>query len=255
MIQTLIIICAVLFALMIVGVLVGLIVAVKRSTPKGKGDFGENTVAKALGGTIPGTQYLVNDLLFEISGNSCQIDHVFINRNGIWVIETKNYAGTIYGEDSYKEWTQVLGNGSTVNKFYNPVKQNGTHIYRLKEYLNANIYLFSAVVFLDHADITNVKSDCTFSINELKTLKERDTGIALSSEQMKYYYQKLLELKTESTLTKQEHIENIHEMQYNVQHGICPHCKIKLVLRNGRHGEFYGCPNYPKCKFTLKKEN
>ncbi|MDE6411241.1 MAG: NERD domain-containing protein [Clostridia bacterium] len=251
MIQTIIIIGAALFALMIIGVLVGLIVAVKRSTPTGKGDFGENAVAKALGGTVQGKQYLINDLLFEISGHSCQIDHVFINRNGIWVIETKNYAGTIYGEDSYREWKQVLGDGSTVNPFYNPVKQNKTHIYRLKEYLNADIYLLSAVVFLDNADITNVKSDCTFSINELQTIKERDTGIILSAEQMEYYYQKLLELKTGSTVTKQEHIENIHEMQYNVQHGICPHCKVRLVLRNGRNGKFYGCPNYPKCNFTM----
>ena len=249
MIRIIIIILAVLFALMLVGLLVG----VKRSTPAGKGDFGENAVAKALGGTIEGKQYLINDLLFEISGHSCQIDHVFINRNGVWVIETKNYAGTIYGEDSYKEWTQVLGNGSTVNKFYNPVKQNVTHIYRLKEYLDTNIYLLSAVVFLDRADLTNIKSDCTFSIYELQTIKERDTGIILSPEQMEYYYRKLSELKNNSTVTKTEHIDNIYKMRHNVQMGICPRCGAKLVPRNGKNGEFYGCSNYPSCTFTMNK--
>lgn len=31
---------------------------------------------------------------------------------------------------------------------------------------------------------------------------------------------------------------------------ICPNCNVELVLRDGRLGKFYGCPNYPKCKFT-----
>ena len=30
----------------------------------------------------------------------------------------------------------------------------------------------------------------------------------------------------------------------------CAYCGAKLVLRNGKNGEFYGCSNYPKCKFT-----
>lgn len=32
--------------------------------------------------------------------------------------------------------------------------------------------------------------------------------------------------------------------------GICPICKGPLVLRNGVNGKFYGCSNYPKCKYT-----
>ena len=30
----------------------------------------------------------------------------------------------------------------------------------------------------------------------------------------------------------------------------CPYCKLPLVLRNGRNGKFYGCQNYPECKYT-----
>ncbi|NLH92558.1 MAG: hypothetical protein GX481_08950 [Atopobium sp.] len=32
---------------------------------------------------------------------------------------------------------------------------------------------------------------------------------------------------------------------------ICPKCGGKLILRNGKFGTFYGCENYPKCKFTI----
>lgn len=31
---------------------------------------------------------------------------------------------------------------------------------------------------------------------------------------------------------------------------ICPICGNNLVLRNGKNGKFYGCSNYPKCKYT-----
>jgi hypothetical protein len=30
----------------------------------------------------------------------------------------------------------------------------------------------------------------------------------------------------------------------------CPRCGKKLLLRNGRHGKFYGCSGFPYCKFT-----
>lgn len=32
----------------------------------------------------------------------------------------------------------------------------------------------------------------------------------------------------------------------------CPLCDGKLTLREGKFGKFYGCSNYPKCKFTKK---
>lgn len=31
---------------------------------------------------------------------------------------------------------------------------------------------------------------------------------------------------------------------------ICPRCGGELVKRNGRFGEFFGCSNFPKCRFT-----
>lgn len=32
----------------------------------------------------------------------------------------------------------------------------------------------------------------------------------------------------------------------------CPKCKGMLKLRSGKFGQFYGCSNYPKCKYTEK---
>ena len=30
----------------------------------------------------------------------------------------------------------------------------------------------------------------------------------------------------------------------------CPKCNAKLVIRRGRFGKFYGCSNFPKCRYT-----
>ncbi|MCX6796475.1 MAG: topoisomerase DNA-binding C4 zinc finger domain-containing protein, partial [Candidatus Falkowbacteria bacterium] len=33
----------------------------------------------------------------------------------------------------------------------------------------------------------------------------------------------------------------------------CPQCGGSLVEKNGKYGKFWGCTNYPKCKFTKSK--
>ena len=55
---------------------------------------------------------------------------------------------------------------------------------------------------------------------------------------------------------KAQHIENIYmrENRTNtmLNNGICPECGGHLVQRYGRYGLFYGCSNYPKCRYTIK---
>ena len=33
---------------------------------------------------------------------------------------------------------------------------------------------------------------------------------------------------------------------------VCPRCGAKMIRRNGRFGSFWGCSNYPDCRYTLK---
>lgn len=35
---------------------------------------------------------------------------------------------------------------------------------------------------------------------------------------------------------------------------ICPRCGGELIKRNGRFGPFYGCCNYPKCRYTRNEK-
>jgi hypothetical protein len=52
------------------------------------------------------------------------------------------------------------------------------------------------------------------------------------------------------TITNREHIRNISRTLDDVANGICPRCGNELVLRTGKNGSFYGCLDYPRCKFT-----
>jgi DNA topoisomerase-1 len=34
--------------------------------------------------------------------------------------------------------------------------------------------------------------------------------------------------------------------------GVCPKCGGKLIMREGKYGNFIGCSNFPKCRYTQK---
>ncbi|HQO27490.1 MAG TPA: type I DNA topoisomerase [Candidatus Pacearchaeota archaeon] len=36
---------------------------------------------------------------------------------------------------------------------------------------------------------------------------------------------------------------------------LCPECQSPLIIRMGRYGKFYGCSNFPKCRFTEPFKN
>ena len=221
-------------------------------TPTGKGVLGELKVRIHLGKTKPGTQYVVNNIMFQTEdGKSSQVDHVLINKNGVFVIETKNYAGRIYGNEKQHEWTQVFNYGKNKFHFYNPIKQNATHMYRLKEAIGDNIYMKSIIVFVQN-NTAYIESNKVYTIREMKTAIRNTQSHQLSVETMESIYNKLMDLKNGKTISKKEHINNIDKMLYDIELNNCPRCGGKLIERNGKNGKFYGCSNYPKCKFTKK---
>ena len=106
--------------LIIIPIVLIIILAVYLKRPETRGKRGENRVKWVIGETIENEQYVINDLIVSNNGNTTQIDHIVINPRGVFVIETKNYSGEIYGSENQREWTQVLAYGNVKNKLYNP---------------------------------------------------------------------------------------------------------------------------------------
>ena len=57
-----------------------------------------------------------------------------------------------------------------------------------------------------------------------------------------------------TSLNNREEIDyyEYYKNKFNLDKMVCPECGSNLVKRNGKFGEFYGCSNYPKCKYTKK---
>ena len=101
---------------------------------KKSGEQGEKDVIAQLSMLSKEKYILLNDIMLETShGTTSQIDHVIVSKLGIFPIETKNYSGFIRGREDDKEWTQDMLTHE--NKFYNPIKQNTSHVNALKDVL------------------------------------------------------------------------------------------------------------------------
>lgn len=75
----------------------------------------------------------------------------------------------------------------------------------------------------------------------------------LSEERIREIYKKLSLLTNKDVAYKKEHVTNINSKLNSTE--ICPWCRNKLVIRTVKTGanagkQFYGCSNYPKCKFS-----
>lgn len=233
--------------------LFAIVVLVVLKLPIVKGAIGELIVKALIGRSSdkPGKEkFVINNLLLQIEeGKTSQTDHIVINKNGVFVIETKNYSGRIYGDDVRKEWTQVLNYGKVKNHFYSPVKQNAVHMHRITEFLPEDIPVYAAVVFVK-GNIEYIKSKYVYTLfglySKLNTPGERQ----LSIEEMKNAYELLVQNNKSGTISNREHIENINNTKKDIANHICPRCGGTLVVRNGKRGAFLGCSNYPECRFT-----
>lgn len=166
----------------------------------------------------------------------------------MFVIETKNYSGRIYGDEKSTYWTQVLRYGNVKNKLYNPLKQNATHAYNVKKLLGYNFNVKSYVVFVKN-NVDYIKASNVIPLSSLQEVLN-DGECVLSYDKMRFAYETLTAKNV--YISKQEHVNNIVNQQRDIENGICPRCSGKLVLRNGKYGQFWGCSNYPNCKFIKK---
>lgn len=101
----------------------------KSESAAAKGAAGESQVTRALL-NLPACNYtILNDILIETSSGTTQIDHIVVSRFGVFLIETKNYAGTLVGDEDDIYFSYSFG--PFKYDMYNPIKQNATHVRAL----------------------------------------------------------------------------------------------------------------------------
>lgn len=218
------------------------------------GEIGEYQIAQILN-TLPREYQVFNDIYLSNNDMTTQIDHIVVSIYGIFVIETKNYKGQIYGNNNSEYWTENFY--GKAYKFYNPIKQNHSHIKALQKLLRIPFDTFiSIIVFSNNATL---KCDSLENIIYSFELKEFIKGYKkpiFNVDDVKKISAKLLQYNINSEDIKEVHIKNVQQKVFQkevlISKKICPKCGGKLVERKGQYGNFLGCSNYPKCKFTSK---
>ncbi|WP_350656715.1 NERD domain-containing protein [Psychrobacter sp. S1-30-MNA-CIBAN-0213] len=120
-----------------------------------KGFLGETVINVAMWLKLEKDVYhrLNGITLPRANGGSTQIDHIIVSVYGIFVIETKNYKGWIYGSENQRQWTQAFPNGSKF-KFQNPLRQNYLHIKTLADLLGLELsYFHSMIAFIGECEL------------------------------------------------------------------------------------------------------
>lgn len=86
----------------------------------------------------------VNNVTIQTSNGTTQIDHVIVSRHGLFVVETKNMDGWIFGEEKGPQWTQSIFGKKY--KFQNPLHQNYRHTQALSSFLGIERDKFISIV-------------------------------------------------------------------------------------------------------------
>lgn len=250
-----------LFAILL---LAGMIM-LKIKYPAMKGAVGEWYVNRIL--SKLGTNYRVFHDLYVPNGQggTSQVDHVVTSPFGIFVIETKHYQGWIFGKENQKYWTQTIYKRK--EKLFNPIWQNYGHIQAIRKYIDKEDFeaIHSIIAFSQQSTLKfneNFKSARVIQFSQLiKAIKEWNVR-RISDSELRNINQALEGLlvndKKEKKIIKKKHVVNIsnnrkeqvRKQKENNLSNRCPKCGGELSRKNGKYGSFYGCSNFPKCRYT-----
>lgn len=162
-----------------------------------------------------GAKFLFNAYIPR-DDNTTEIDVMMITSKGIFVIESKNYSGWIYGEEYKKNWCQTFKSGHK-EYFFNPVYQNKIHVHCLRKLVGDSIPLHSIIAFSDRSELKNIR----MSTKEIKVINRYDiyktvTEICenipetiLDEKMINGLYEKLYPYTQVDESVKAQHIERI----------------------------------------------
>ena len=255
-----------------------------------KGALGEFQIFADIDEQLQGTKYwLFNVYVPRGNGTTTEIDVMLFHDSGIYIFESKNYSGWIFGREDDSTWTQCLrstGRNSKKIKFFNPLKQNETHIACFQTWAGkdlGNIPIHSIIIFGNRCELKNLTltSHRHYVLNRrtLPSLLQHIISItpAVDTSALTHLYQRTLPLAHVDQTVKQQHIITLKSQRHTQTQNhsqnrrkfgnrqklppptvvsstntlTCPQCGDILVKRTSRQGQaFLGCANYPQCRYT-----
>lgn len=168
----------------------------------------------------PEYKKILINLYIPNEDHTSEIDSILINKYGIFVIESKGFSGWIFGNETQKEWTQVIYKNK--NRFYNPIMQNRNHIKSLANILkikDMNIFR-SYIVFSERCELkkitVNKPNVRVVKRNHLQDTLNKDYekyGNILLNSQIRDFSDKLNKYMFSNDDIKNEHIKYVKEIK------------------------------------------
>ena len=228
-------------AVLIIGFASG---ALSRSAVKGWFGEAQGALAKRL--LLDKDIYTaIHDVTIQTANGTTQIDHVVVSRFGIFVIETKNMKGWIFGDAKSRQWTQSIYGRKY--RIQNPLHQNYRHIKALSEFLQiSDDKLHSVVMFWGDAKFKTPMPPNVRTSGYTSYIKSKQVQV-FKDEEVKTIISSIESGRLPpGWATRTAHIESLQARHSSTT--TCPRCSSPLVLRSG--GKFYGCASYPSCRYT-----
>ena len=174
--------------------------------------LGEQEVADTLSRELSYKDYFMfNNLILPSENNgSTQIDHIVVSRFGVFVIESKDYQGWLFGDRDGKMWTQSLPGGKNKFQFQNPIHQNYAHIMALKNlmpFVGDNFY--GIVVFSDQSEIKTAPIPNVVHLSQLIGCIKQHMEQKLSDNDIQLAIGKLSYACQTVDITAAEHVANL----------------------------------------------
>jgi hypothetical protein len=248
-----------------------------------KGWFGEKVVSLMLKLSLDkGCYTIIDDVTIpDGEGGTTQIDHLVVSPFGVFVVETKNMGGWIFGTEREATWTQKFRR-APARSFQNPMRQNYKHTETLAEALGVpREALFSVIVFVGDSHFkTPIPPNVTYGLGCVRPIKAR-REVLLSPEQVTQLVGAIEQLRlTPGAETHRQHVEYLRSRERAAApppaarpppvarpqpaqvlpvsaERRCPQCGKGLILRTARQGahagsQFWGCAGFPSCRYTEK---
>jgi len=193
--------------------------------------------------------HLIKNVTLPTDDGTTQIDHIIVSRYGIFVVETKNMKGWIFGSANQKQWTQQIFKHKS--KFQNPLHQNYKHVKTLEACLNAkNDSIFSVIIFIgDSTFKTKMPDNVRFARGGINYIKNK-TDIVFNDEAVKNIIEQIESGRLERSFkTDRQHVKHAKEIvKEKSDTKSCTKCGSNMVLRKSTKGkntgnEFWGCRN------------
>jgi len=198
----------------------------------------------------------VNNVTIPVANGTTQIDHVIVSRYGVFVVETKNMDGWIFGNEKSSQWTQSIYGKKY--KFQNPLHQNYRHTKALSEFLGVDhSKLHSVVMFWGECEFKTQLPPNVMTGGYTSYIKSFST-VLFSDQEVQEIAAALKDgMLPKSWATRREHVSSLKERFSSSS--TCPKCGSPLVLRTAKSGgnagsQFFGCTSFPRCRYVAKLE-